>query len=44
VTGLEGISLRVLGLLGWDTGKGKEFVGEGLKDVADVNIHAYCPV
>lgn len=39
--GLEGISLKVLGLLGWDLDKIKDLLVGVREDFVDTKIHAY---
>jgi hypothetical protein len=42
--GLEGISLKVMGLMGWEAEKTREFLEEVRKDVKDTALHAYLPM
>jgi hypothetical protein len=39
--GLEAISLKVMGLMGWEADKVREFLVDVKRDVQDTNIHAY---
>lgn len=41
LNGVEGISLKVLGHLGWTAEEVRDLVGEVRKDFEDTNIHAY---
>ena len=42
--GLEGISFRVLGKLGWSAERIQEFIDDVRKDIRDTSMHAYIPM
>jgi hypothetical protein len=44
LSGLEGVSLRVLGMLGWTADEVKEFIKDVKKEVLDTNVHCYLPM
>ena len=44
LTGLEGISLKVMGVMGWSAEETLVFLAGVRKDVKDTSIHAYLPM
>ncbi len=44
LNGVEGMSLKVIGSLGWTPEKIRELVAEVKKDMQDPNIHSYADV
>lgn len=44
LAGIEGISLKVMGVMGWEADKVREFLVDVRKDVKDTSIHAYLPM
>jgi len=44
LTGMDGISAKVLGLLGWDAERIREFLGRVKSDFRDTDIKAYLPM
>ena len=44
LSGLEGISLKVIGALGWSIEEIQALLEEVRKDVKDISIHAFMPV
>ena len=44
LSGLEAISLKVMGLMGWSAEEIRVFLEDVVKDVKDTSIHAYLPM
>jgi hypothetical protein len=42
--GLEGISLKVMGQLGWSAERIKDFLPAVREDIRDMSVHAYLPM
>jgi hypothetical protein len=42
--GLEGMSLKVMGVIGWSAEQVWPFLEEVRKDIKDTSIHAYIPM
>jgi len=44
LTGIEALSLKVMGIMGWSAAEIRPFLEEARKDVKDTSIHAYLPM
>ena len=44
LNGLEGLSFKVMGSMGWSAEDIKEFLVGVRKDVLDTKVHCYCPM
>jgi hypothetical protein len=44
LNGLEGMSLKVMGSMGWSAEQVQAFLVGVKKDVKDTSIHCYCPM
>jgi hypothetical protein len=44
LNGLEGMSLKVLGSMGWSAEEVRVFLVDVRKDIKDTAIHCYCPM
>lgn len=44
LNGLEGLSLKVMGSMGWSPDRIHTFLDDVKKDVKNTSIHCYCPM
>jgi hypothetical protein len=44
LNGLEGLSLKVLGSMGWPAEEVRAFLVDVRKDIKDTSMHCYCPM
>lgn len=44
LNGLEGLSLKVMGSMGWSAEEVKEYLVDVRRDVKDTKVHCYCPM
>jgi hypothetical protein len=44
LSGLEGLSLKVMGSMGYSAEEVRELLVGVMKDIKDTNVHCYCPM